>query len=350
MESIEMKIARTAAQNWGQAKPTNLEEAKGITWGSEISSIKGIISVLDLNPELEQQIIEDVYTKETISEDIAQEISSKVDNLAIIDILSVVHDEWVKNNPNNFLRVNKDKNGQDKPRNKEYQFVPLEMLSWKEAKSDLLFLKPILEAAGVEVDETALQQQFELAQKEFLIDKKIYSRDNLEAALKCGASFYPALEGLETKNGGNICKLLQNDEIVKRMAGQIEGQIDIKSKDDLLKDIQESENPLYNDVYHVKSNRTYSDINMDSEMTKREILVSKLTETKLREEYAPKGEQNNYTYEPTGERVEVTPKDIAIVTQQNNITKSFFDKIKGIFNRILGREDKGKETEGKEEK
>lgn len=30
--SIEMKIAKTAAQNWGQQVPATIEEAKGITY------------------------------------------------------------------------------------------------------------------------------------------------------------------------------------------------------------------------------------------------------------------------------------------------------------------------------
>lgn len=96
-------------------------------------------------------MVEEIYTKDKLSEDISKEIQSKIyrgaldknSSPAIVNMLSVVHDEWVRNNPNNFLRVNKDENWQDKPRNKEYQFVPLQMLSWKEAKSDLLFLKPI---------------------------------------------------------------------------------------------------------------------------------------------------------------------------------------------------------------
>lgn len=350
MESIEMKIAKTAAKNWGQAEPTNLEEAKGITWGSEISSIKGIVSVLGLNPELEQQITEDVYTKDTISEDIANQINGRVDNTTIINMLSVVHDEWVKNNPNNFLRVNKDENGQDKPRNKEYQFVPLEMLSWKEAKSDLLFLKPILEAAGVEINEESLQQQFEIAQKEFLIDHNIYSKEELQSALKY-YNIYPVLDGLETKNGGNIRDLLKNNEISDKMSEQIMGQIDIKSKEDLLKEIQESENPLYNDEYHVESDKTYKfmgETDIDEKMSMRDILISKLTEDRLREENAPKGEQNNFTFTKTGKVL--TPKDIAKASQEKETTKGEVSKVKAFFDRILGRDNKVTENDGRNEK
>jgi len=353
METIEIKVAKTAAQHWGQTEPTNLEEAKGITWGSEISSIKGIVSVLGLNPELEEKLVEEIYTKDTISEEIAKEIKSKTNNETIINILSVVHEKWENNNPNNFLRVNKDENGQDKPRDKEYQFVPLQMLSWKEAKSDLLFLKPILEAAGVEVDENSVQQQFEVSQKEFLIDHGIYLNEQLQGALKY-SNIHPILKGLETKNGGNIRDLLRNDEVSAKMAEQILGQIEIKSKEELLKEIQESDNPLYNDVYHVKSNRTYSYAGLediDEYMTMRDILISKLTETRLREEAAPKGEQNNYTFEKVdNERGIVTPKDMAKVAQKQETTKGEVSKIKAFFDRMLGREDRVTENGGKDEK
>lgn len=285
-DSIEMKIAKIAAQNWGQQEPQNLQEAKGITGGSEISSIRGIILALGLKPEVEQQMTEDVYSRDTISEDIAKQIQSKIyrngnSSSAIIDMLSVVHDEWVRNNSNNFLRVNKDENGNDKPRNKEYQFVPLQMLSWKEAKSDLLFLKPILEAAGVTVDEKAIEQQFEIAQKEFLIKNGIYSPEQLRLKLSQGSKFYPALEGIETKNGGNIDELLKKDEIVERMAVQIEGQIDIKSREKMAVDLIKSDNAALNELFWVQT--VQRDIKNDEKLpfisepaSKREILLSKL--------------------------------------------------------------------------
>lgn len=286
LDSIEMKIAKIAAENWGQQEPQNLEDAKGITWGSEISSIKGIISVLGLSPESEQQITEDVYTKDTISEEIAKQIQSKIyrngnSSASIIDMLSVVHDEWVKNNSNNFLRVNKDENGNDKPRNKEYQFVPLKMLSWKEAKSDLLFLKPILEGAGISVDEKLIEQQFEIAQKEFLIDNGIDSPDKLRFKLAQGSKFYPALEGIETKNGGNIDELLKNNEILEKMAGQVEGQIEIKSREEMAVDLIKSDNEDLNELFWIQT--VTRDIENDEKLpyisepaSKREVLLSKL--------------------------------------------------------------------------
>lgn len=279
MQSIEMKIAKTAAQNWGQKEPQNLEKAKEITWGSEISSIKGIISVLGLNQEIEQQFIDDVYNKDRISENIAKQIQGKIyrynnnSSFAIIDMLSGVHDEWVRNNSNKFLQEG---------RNKEYQFVPLKMLSWKEAKSDLLFLKPILEAAGVRVDENEIEEQFAIEQKKFLIDNEIYSQDILESKLEQGSRFYPALEGIETNNGGNIENLLKNSEISKKMAEQVANQIGkMKSREKMAVDLIKSDNKSLDELFWVQTVKR--DIENDEKLpyisepaSKREILLSKL--------------------------------------------------------------------------
>lgn len=281
MESIEMKIAKTAAKNWGQAEPQNLEEAKGITWGSEISSIKGIVKVLGLSTEMEEKMMQDVYESDTISPEIAKEIQKKIIGITgtanpnIIRMLSTVHDEWVRNNPNNFM-----KETEKGRRNKEYQFVPLELLSWKEAKSDLLFLKPILEASGIEIDERQVEEQFEVAQKEFLAEHGIVSKEALKEKLQSGSKFYPALEGLETKFGGNIENLLKDQTILEDMVSQVEKQVPIKSREELAKEIIESKNPRYNDVMWVETTEhTYDEAScpiMDRPVSEREIALSKL--------------------------------------------------------------------------
>ncbi len=281
MESIEMKIAKTAAQNWGQAEPQNLEEAKGITWGSEISSIKGIVKVLGLSTEMEEKMIQDVYESDTISPEIAKEIQKRIIGITetanpnIIKMLCTVHDEWVRNNPNNFM-----KETEKGRRNKEYQFVPLELLSWKEAKSDLLFLKPILEASGIEIDEKQVEEQFEVTQKEFLIEHRIVSRENLRENLQSGSRFYPALEGLETKFGGNIENLLKDQTILEDMVSQVEKQVPIKSREELAKEIIASENPRYDDVMWIATTEhTYDEACcpiMDRPVSEREIALSKL--------------------------------------------------------------------------
>ena len=273
-----MKIAKTAAKNWGQAEPQNLEEAKGITWGSEISSIKGIVKVLGLSTEMEEKMMQDVYESDTISPEIAKEIQKRIIGITgtanpnIIKMLSTVHDEWVRNNPNNFM-----KETEKGRRNKEYQFVPLELLSWKEAKSDLLFLKPILEASGIDIDEKQVEEQFEIAQKEFLIEHRIVSRENLRENLQSGSKFYPALEGLETKFGGNIENLLRDQTILEDMVSQVEKQVPIKSREELAKEIIASENPRYDEVIWLGTGISQPEIKLSNNpISEREVILSKL--------------------------------------------------------------------------
>lgn len=282
MESIEMKIAKTAAENWGQNEPQNLDEAKAITGGSEVSSIKGIISVLGLDPSLEVQLLDDIYNKETISPGIAEKIQFAMKDKAdvfqssdklVIDMLSIIHDSWVKNNPNKFLQEG---------RNKEYQFAPLMLLNWPEAKSDLLFIKPILEAAGIELDEEALKDQFEVMQMEFLIDNGITSYGALASSLEQGSKFYPALEGLETKNGGNIEELLKQSGIVGKMARQIKDRIPIRTVKELAKYTIQSKNTQLDAKAWATSEVDDPNFSKDKfpringPISKREVLLSKL--------------------------------------------------------------------------
>ena len=223
IESIEMKIAKTAAKNWGQDEPTNLEEAKGITWGSEEAAIDGILSVLGIDKNEKQNLMNDIYTNDKISTSNAMQIKRALEangtSKSVIDMLSVIHDQWVKNNPNKFLQPD---------RNKEYQFTNLMLLNWKEANSDLLFLKPIIEACNIKLDDKDIEETFNNMQKDYLEKNNISSHEDLVNKLSQGDSFYPALNGIETEHGGNISKLLQNPEIANKMARQIEERIQIK--------------------------------------------------------------------------------------------------------------------------
>ena len=69
-----------------------------------------------------------------------------------LDVLSVVHDDWIKDN----LKKLNDPNRVDK----RYQFMPLEFIGIDEAKSDLIFVSPIFEAAGVKIDEAKLGYKY----------------------------------------------------------------------------------------------------------------------------------------------------------------------------------------------
>lgn len=138
----------------------------------------------------------------------------------IIDILSVIHDEWVKNNANKFMA-----------RPKDYQFVDLRLLSYEEVESDLIFLKPILEGCNIEIDNNSLKEKFLEIQKQYIQEQGLFSHSDLVQRLMEGSDFYTPLSELKTNKGKSdgeeheINTLLQEKDIAENMASQIEEQI-----------------------------------------------------------------------------------------------------------------------------
>ena len=174
-ETVMGKITQGALMNWNglsaeeaAAKTEELGDAKtasdNVTYGSEMASIEGISQILGLSKEEIEIMTNDINTREAVSQELAEKVKTQLEerglNASVIEILSVIHDNWVKSNGNKFE--------DPKRMGKLYQFVDLKLLDFKEAKLDLLFLKPILEANGIELDEVALQQEFLQEQREFL--------------------------------------------------------------------------------------------------------------------------------------------------------------------------------------
>ena len=105
-------------------------------------------------------------------------------NNLIMDTLFAVHDGWVKDNARKFFA-----------RDKKHQHMPSELIGWKEVKADLLFVRPIFEAAGIEVNEEELEQVYNNRVKEFFLDRGIKTSRELSDSITQGEDFYPALSG-----------------------------------------------------------------------------------------------------------------------------------------------------------
>lgn len=147
-----------------------------------------------------------------------------------IDILSAVHDGWVKDNSKKFFA-----------REKKHQHMPIELIGWKEAKADLLFVRPILEEVGIEISEEELEQAYNQRVGKFILDNDIKSNDDLANLISKGAEFYPALEGQE-----DIIKALSDTNFVKdTVMPQIEengiGNIERISKEIELENLQKED-------------------------------------------------------------------------------------------------------------
>lgn len=225
-----------------------LENASNnVTYGSELKAIKGIAQAIGLDEKQVAQLINDINTNSKVSSELASEIQAKMASKGlestILEILSVVHDGWVKDNGNKF-----------QARPKDYQFVDLKLLDFKEASLDLLFLQPILEACGITVDRQMLEERFLQEQREYLQQQGIDSHEALVEKISSGAEFYPTLEGVETNKGVKggektpITELLKNQEIVEKMAGQVEDRI----APSMLENAKAKNNELSNEAEKIK--------------------------------------------------------------------------------------------------
>lgn len=197
-----------------------------ITYGSEIKAIDSIAIIGDLTQEEIKTLLEDVYTKKEVSKELSEKISNKIlDNKyeKILEILTHIHNEWVKNNSNKFLN-----------RQKDFQFVDLKLLPYEEVLSDLIFLQPILEGCGIDIDDEILKKEFYNKQIEYLKKEGILSHEALVGKLMEGSDFYFTLKDLTTNIDGKIVSIdekLKNREIAESMANQIEDKICLQKTD-----------------------------------------------------------------------------------------------------------------------
>ena len=132
----------------------------------------------------------------------------KNDNYEILNILSEIHDKWVEGNASKF-----NKEGRE---GKRYQHLPIELIGWKEAKADLLFVKPVLNAIGVEVNEEKLQTEFNRHCAEYIVAHNIDSHEKLEEhILNIGKTYHSVTES-NTTNDAEIAKQIA-DQVVARL-------------------------------------------------------------------------------------------------------------------------------------
>ncbi len=226
------KIVKSAKMKWDNLDAREAEEfiegvtsaeqaSSEVTYGSEIKAINAIAQIAHLSQEETNDLINEVYTNKNISKELSEKINNSINGenkyKNILKIVSYIHDEWVKNNSNNFLS-----------RPKDYQFVDYRLLPYKEILSDFLFLQPILEASGISIEDDKLREEFLNIQNGYLIDEKILSHKVLVERLMLASQFYPSLQGLTTKVNDKdvlIDDLLKNEDIAEKMAKQIEEQI-----------------------------------------------------------------------------------------------------------------------------
>ena len=211
------------------------------TYGSELAAINGIVNLIaktegiseEEQEKLKEQLKNEVYEKATLSEDLAARIRKAMDvkgvEASVVEILSTIHDNWVKDNGNKFDAPKREK--------KLYQFGNLITMTYEDdgALADLLFLQPILEGAGIEVDvDGKLKAEFERQQREYMEKNGITNCKGLRAYVKNLEENYPVIKGVTTSKGKTInppvriTDELKKTEVLERMVQQIAEKIKIK--------------------------------------------------------------------------------------------------------------------------
>lgn len=256
-DTIMGKMTIGAIKNWGENdkdgnwyRPTQ-EQAEAMvseggvypdaetatnnkTYGSELAAIDGLVELIakseGITPEeteaLKEQMKTEIYTQPTLSADLSARISGAMEvkgvEASILEVLATIHDNWVKSNGKKF-----DAPGREK---KLYQFTDLRLMEYggDGATADLLFLQPILEGAGIEVDrDRKLKEEFESQKQEYLDKHGIKDLTSLRDYLMNSEENYPPLSGVMTTKGGKLTAAvsiigeLQNPEILDRMTSLV---------------------------------------------------------------------------------------------------------------------------------
>lgn len=239
------KIAKAALQNWGdessgwvgwskedaekavKTESGQMLEKRVGALGSIRSSVIAIGQALGYSQAKSERLLNSVTKQENVNvlpEDLAvfveagqdfekaQKGKSKED--IILDALATIHDGWTRDNSKKFT--------DPKRSDKKYQHFPIELIGWKEATSDLLFLEPILNYFGVEVDKAKLQARYNERVADFLetngfADENGLDNDKIAEAIMKGSKFYKPFN--DEKN------LVTDQKLALEIAGQMEGKI-----------------------------------------------------------------------------------------------------------------------------
>ena len=284
--TIAERVKYATAFQWAREKPTPEEardkakqkcseeaiskrhEEGNTSFESELASISAIQEIAGLTDEEAEQLDEDIFTNRNYTieelmetyrgfysygeaEDLAyserardpflvsRDLQKKINTAfmqhgkedAVIEALCSIHNNWMRNHGNNFQKPGRDK---------DYQFVDLRLMPFGDdgATADLIFLRPILEACGIEIDMDKLEQRFNEMQAEFLEEKGLDTPEAVRDYLAKGSESNEVLEELVAGDGTGktIDEILRsNPEVVNHMTEQVMKNLPNRAKFDATK-------------------------------------------------------------------------------------------------------------------
>lgn len=194
--NVYREIAKDALKNWNglsdeeaseKVNGASVEELESQVYAGDSikAAVSGIGSALEsrgITWQGEEDLLSSVLDgeKQDSSFSTLSECLERVDDKEgfVIDVLSDIHKNWAETNLKKFA--------DEKRRNKQYQFMPLELIGNKEARADLLFLEPILKAGnfGDEHFGEQLDQKYTERQNEFLEKNNLHSFGDVASALQ----------------------------------------------------------------------------------------------------------------------------------------------------------------------
>lgn len=136
----------------------------------------------------------------------------------ILYILSKAHEEWVKDNKQMIQR---------RFAKSPWQFVPFELLEWKDTKKYLSVLEPIFRAMDIELDTKELKKEFQRMQLTYLLEKGIHSSKSLKKVIQEDKFFFTVSGQYKYKNGMSLREMLKQEEIAENISTEVAKRIEL---------------------------------------------------------------------------------------------------------------------------
>ncbi len=194
------EVAKEALMKWNNYSEQQAEEKisrqtiaeleeEVYAMGSMKYAVIAIAKEIDLTDDETIQFFEAVVHGPTDAE-IFNTVTEKVRGLTEekkLDILAEIHDGWVLDNSSMEIFEKKVSKGQTR------QYSPIELIGWNEVRSDLIFLKPILESIGEKIDENTLEEAYRSRVKGYFEERDIEKVEDIKELIDEGKDYYGAL-------------------------------------------------------------------------------------------------------------------------------------------------------------
>ena len=99
------------------------------------------------------KMLDEVKNRFAILRNQNQELADRLTAGLLLNACDDVHKGWTGRNASPFF-------GKKDIKDQQYQYNTSEMIGWKEVKSDLLFIEPIAQAVGIEINEDEMKRAY----------------------------------------------------------------------------------------------------------------------------------------------------------------------------------------------